>query len=166
MSKNIEDKKKLTSSWFQDLQNQMISSFESLDTKKFQKKTWDRPGDGGGTMAIMKGEVFEKVGVNISVVHGKFSDEFRKKIPGTENSANFWAAGISIVAHMKNPKIAKDTVFLEPLYKNKWDNEDTHEKLKQADILGLTCYVWNQNANDANIVGFSRAFDWGKDRFV
>ena len=78
MSKNIEDKKKLTSSWFQDLQNQMISSFESLDTKKFQK-TWDRPGGGGGTMAIMKGEVFEKVGVNISVVHGKFSDEFRKK---------------------------------------------------------------------------------------
>ena len=105
MSKNIEDKKKLTSSWFQDLQNQMISSFESLDTNKFQKKTWDRPGGGGGTMAIMKGEVFEKVGVNISVVHGKFSDEFRKKIPGTENSANFWAAGISIVAHMKNPKI-------------------------------------------------------------
>ena len=106
MSKNIEDKQKLTSSWFQDLQNQMISSFESLDTKKFQKKTWERPGGGGGTMAIMKGEVFEKVGVNISVVHGKFSDEFRKKIPGTEKSANFWAAGISIVAHMKNPKIA------------------------------------------------------------
>jgi len=106
MSKSIEDKKKLTSDWFQELQNQMISSFESLDTKKFQKKMWDRPGGGGGTMAIMKGEVFEKVGVNISVVHGKFSDEFRKKIPGTENSANFWAAGISIVAHMKNPKIA------------------------------------------------------------
>ena len=77
MSKNIEDKK-LTSSWFQDLQNQMISSFESLEQKNF-KKTWDRPGGGGGTMAIMKGEVFEKVGVNISVVHGKFSDEFRKK---------------------------------------------------------------------------------------
>ncbi|MBL61147.1 MAG: oxygen-dependent coproporphyrinogen oxidase [Candidatus Pelagibacter sp.] len=103
---SIENKKKLTSSWFQNLQNQMISSFESLDTKKFQKKTWDRPGGGGGIMAIMKGEVFEKVGVNSSVVHGKFSDEFRKKIPGTENSAKFWAAGISIVAHMKNPKIA------------------------------------------------------------
>lgn len=106
MSISIENKKKLTSSWFQNLQNQMISSFETLDTKKFQKKTWDRPGGGGGIMAIMKGEVFEKVGVNSSVVHGKFSDEFRKKIPGTENSAKFWAAGISIVAHMKNPKIA------------------------------------------------------------
>ena len=80
----------------------MISSFESLDTKKFEKKTWDRPGGGGGTMAVMKGEVFEKVGVNISVVHGKFSEEFRKKIPGTENNANFWAAGISIVAYEKS----------------------------------------------------------------
>ena len=106
MSKSIEDKKKLTSDWFQELQNQMISSFESLDTKKFQKKMWDRPGGGGGTMAIMKGEVFEKVGVNISVVPGKFSDEFRKKIPGTENNANFWTADISIVANMKNQKIA------------------------------------------------------------
>jgi len=65
MSKNIEDKKKLTSNWFQDLQNQMISSFESLDTKRFKKKTGDRSGGGGGTMAVMKGEVFEKVGVNI-----------------------------------------------------------------------------------------------------
>ncbi len=54
-----------------------------------------------------------------------------------------------LISHcMKNPNIAKDTNFLEPLYKNKWDNEDTHKKLKQADILGLTCYVWNQNAND------------------
>ena len=54
-----------------------------------------------------------------------------------------------LISHcMKNPKIAQNTVFLEPLYKHKWDNEDTHAKLKQADILGLTCYVWNQNAND------------------
>lgn len=54
-----------------------------------------------------------------------------------------------LISHcMKNPIIAKDTTFLEPLYKSKWDNDDTHAKLKQADILGLTCYVWNQNAND------------------
>ena len=54
-----------------------------------------------------------------------------------------------LISHcMKNPKIAEEYVFLEPLYKNKWDNKDTHDKLKQADILGLTCYVWNQNAND------------------
>lgn len=54
-----------------------------------------------------------------------------------------------LISHcLKNPKISKEYTFLEPLYKNKWDNKDTHEKLKQADILGLTCYVWNQNAND------------------
>ena len=57
-------------------------------------------------MAVMKGDVFEKVGVNISVVYGKFTNEFKKKIPGTESSSDFWAAGISVVAHMKNPKIA------------------------------------------------------------
>ena len=84
----------------------MIYSFQSLDTKKFEKKSWERPGGGGGTMAVMKGDVFEKVGVNISVVYGKFTNEFKKKIPGTESSADFWAAGISVVAHMKNPKIA------------------------------------------------------------
>ena len=54
-----------------------------------------------------------------------------------------------LISHcMKNLKIAEDTIFLEPLYKNKWNNKDTHEKLRQTDILGLTCYVWNQNAND------------------
>ena len=54
-----------------------------------------------------------------------------------------------LISHcQKNPNIKKNYTFLEPLYKNKWDNKDTHDKLKQADILGLTCYVWNQNAND------------------
>ena len=106
MSISIKEQKVLTSKWFKDLQSQMISSFESLDTAKFKKTSWDRPGGGGGTMAVMKGDVFEKVGVNTSVVHGKFSEEFRSKIPGTENKPDFWAAGISIVAHMKNPKIA------------------------------------------------------------
>ena len=101
-----EDKKNMTSEWFKNLQDQMISSFEAIDSSSFKKKTWDRPGGGGGTMAIMKGNIFEKVGVNISTVHGEFKEEFRKKIPGTETSPKFWAAGISVVAHMKNPKIA------------------------------------------------------------
>ena len=106
-----EIKKKLASNWFKLLQNTICNNIEKIEGKKlkFKSKTWNRSevkDEGGGEFRILKdGKIFEKVGVNFSEVHGKFSKEMSKKIPGASKDRNFWASGISIVMHMKNPHI-------------------------------------------------------------
>lgn len=110
-----EQKKRLTD-WFFQLQNDVIAELEliekefslnSNDLPKFEKKTWKRglngADEGGGTMAVMRGQVFEKVGVNVSTVYGEFPPEFAKNIPGAINDPTFWASGTSFVAHPRNP---------------------------------------------------------------
>ena len=106
-----EIKKKLASNWFKLLQNTICNDIEKLEGKKlkFKSKTWNRneiKDEGGGEFRILKnGKIFEKVGVNFSEVHGKFSKEMGKKIPGASKNLNFWASGISVVMHMKNPHV-------------------------------------------------------------
>ena len=111
---SINKQKQLSEKWFYELRNQFISEFESIENYKnkkkniFKKKKWKRKpytkkDNGGGTISIMYGDIFEKVGVNISTVYGNFSKKFKNQIPGTNTSSKFWASGISVVAHMKNP---------------------------------------------------------------
>jgi len=112
---DIDARKTEAASWFRSLRDDICARFEAIedaagDTQlgaqaagKFNLKSWDRPEGGGGEMSLMHGRVFEKVGVNISIVHGNFSEDFGKSIPGTETSNAFWAAGISLVAHPQNP---------------------------------------------------------------
>ena len=80
----IEEKKDLASSWFRDLRDQFCLEFEGIDNTTFQRKKWSHSGSGGGEISIMKGDIFEKVGVNISTVSGEFKEDYRSNISGTE----------------------------------------------------------------------------------
>ena len=109
----LQNKKDTASYWFRELRDKICNSFEEVENKNinkkheitFEQKNWDRDGGGGGVISIMRGNVFEKVGVNISTVYGHFSKDFRQQIPGAEENGSFWASGISVVSHMCNPHV-------------------------------------------------------------
>lgn len=108
---DIKIKKKLVKNWFISLQEIICSEIIKIEKKnaKFKTKEWkrnDSKDEGGGKSRVLEnGDIFDKVGVNFSEVYGKFSKEFKNKIPGTEKVNKFWATGISIVMHMKNPHV-------------------------------------------------------------
>ena len=108
---DLDTKKNLASNWFKTLQNAFCESIIELENSKieFKSTNWKRnkkKDEGGGEYRILKnGNVFDKVGVNFSKVYGKFPKRFQKNILGAKKNPNFWASGISVVMHMKNPLI-------------------------------------------------------------
>ncbi len=121
LPEDLEDKKQRAAAWFATLQGRIIAAFEALEDEapadlhpgqpgRFVRSPWQRTDHtgahgGGGTMAMMKGRLFEKVGVHVSTVHGSFAPEFAKEMPGASEDPRFWAAGISLIAHMANPHV-------------------------------------------------------------
>jgi coproporphyrinogen III oxidase len=95
---------------FEAIEDEGGANADGQAAGRFERESWTRTDHsgadgGGGTMSVMRGRVFEKVGVNISTVFGEFSPEFRKEIPGAEENPDFWAAGVSLVAHMRSPLV-------------------------------------------------------------
>jgi len=115
MTYQLDDRQQRAETWFRSLRDAICAEFEAIEREAgssaaFERRAWDRadatgaPG-GGGVMSVMKGRVFEKVGVNISTVHGEFAPDFAKSINGAAEDPRFFATGISLVAHMANPHV-------------------------------------------------------------
>jgi coproporphyrinogen III oxidase len=121
-AKTAEDHKNQARAWFQTLRDRIMTDFEALEDAapaalysgapgRFVRTPWERAkgekgeNQGGGTMGMMRGRLFEKVGVHTSTVHGVLSPEFAKQVKGVGEDRMFWASGVSLIAHMKNPRI-------------------------------------------------------------
>ncbi len=158
MTTKLDDQQQAAQTWFKQLRDQICAEFEKIEAEAGSDATfdyipWDRqnpdgsPG-GGGMQGLMKGKIFEKVGVNISTVDGVFSDEFAGQINGAKDDPRFFATGVSLVAHMANPHVPNvhmNTRFLcttkrwfgggadlNPAIPNDEDTEEFHARLRSA----------------------------------
>ncbi len=111
----LQDRKAQARAWFESLRDRICAAFEQLEDDapaalygaqpgRFELTPWAREAGGGGVMGMLRGRLFEKVGVHVSTVHGEFPPDFAKTMPGTETDPRFFATGISVIAHLRSPR--------------------------------------------------------------
>ena len=112
----LDDRRAQARRWFEALRDRICAAFETLEDEapealygpgpgRFELTPWTREAGGGGVMGMLRGRLFEKAGVHVSTVHGEFSADFAKTMPGTEADPRFFATGISVIAHLRSPRV-------------------------------------------------------------
>ena len=159
VEQQLADLRARSTAWFEALRDRICRAFEDLEERcsggsdagpagRFVRKPWTRAGGGGGEMALIRGRVFEKVGVNVSTVWGEFAPQFAGQIPGAAEDPRFWASGISLVAHPRSPHVPPAHMNtrhiqttkawfgggadLNPIFPDAADTSAFHARLQQA----------------------------------
>ena len=177
----MEARKQAARTWFEALRDRLCAALEALEDAaakqsgaptspaRFERRPWRRPGGGGGVMGLMRdGRVFEKAGVNVSTVWGRFTPETAGRIRGTGEDPGFWASGISVVVHPRNPHVPPAHMNtrhivtgaawfgggadLNPIVPDEAETRAFHHRLEAA------CAVWGPEA-------YARFKAWADDYF-